>query len=904
MSKRLVPIVGLTFVLSGCSFWKEPEFKTEAPSVATTIKNLPTVEVQSQELPTLSLSELVTQLEQVQTDEHQFEVTSRLAQLQLELMEYQLSTGETDFTALIQTLEKLRDLTDNEQVKARVDYQLARVKSMSGEQDTVLASLSETIATTDVPELELESRFRRAEIRFSNADLKGSEQDFAKVASTTGEYQLHARYMLTWVRFKLGDLDGSLEASIAALSQIEMLEEKQKYQELKRDLSRVTVLALDYADGPETLAELMEAESKPDWQTDLYRALGDWYLTKDRFADSALTWQTFLTENPLHADAPDIALEVINTQREAGFVADIPNLERDFILGYGKQTEFYAIHGDDVFANYEVTLRDMLDRYSQRLHNEAQESDLNADYELAATGYDIWLTNFAETDAGQEKRFLYAEVLQRAFGFARAYIEFEEVIATDFETEFGREAAYAVVLGLSESLASFGVDSVIEANLRFSAFYPTDERASAAQLNAAKHLFEESRFAETMDAAQVALQLESSPDKEYQLVAKRLIAHSAFELEDYARAERVYKELGALGEDHQTEILAAVFKQAEVAELSGDLTTAISHYKRLEQIAPNSQLASDAAYDVVALYEQLGQTALAVNQLTEYRNRYPNAAKGQQDEISRRLIDLKEASGDLMGAATELVSLSKTSSGEASRVARYRAAELYLEAGSTQQAIEHFRFYAHNFLEPASIRLEAMHHMDELYQVTNEPSKRNFWLRKKRDLFKQLPEVDRTGRARYLAANAIFTLNEETFTAYKRAKLTAPLARSLKKKQSLLAKSLSAYEAVVKVGEFEYATMSYLRMAKHYELLAEELLATDAPKGLNELEQEQYLILLEEQAFPFEEKAIALHRQNLSLGWQSGWNQSVNESLLALQKLSPAQFRRPEQEVAYVLSGD
>lgn len=905
------PLLSLLILslLCGCSFnfWRPEPYKAEGPKISEVVRNLPpaeTVTVASQEV---SVGELVADLEKLQQPELQTAIASRVAQLRLQVMQDELAEGDTDYRVPIKALRKLRDLTTDPAEKAKIEYQLARVMSLASAQlpeiatpVAVLESLSESIDETESESIELEARFRRAELNFSNQNFEAAATDFAVVADAPGEYQLHAGYMLSWVRFKQGDLDYSLTSATTAFQRLSN-EAEQRNIELKQDLTRVTVLALDYLDGPETLAQAMKELNYPTWQTDLYRALGDWYLSKERFNDSALTWQTFLAENPLHAAAPDIALEVIETQRQAGFVADIPDLEHAFIQRYGKQTEFYALHGDPVFSNYETTLRDMLDRYSQRLHATAQESETASDYASAAAGYEIWLTNFSHTSAAQEKQFLYAEVLEQAYGFSRARQAYEQAIATNIETEYAKEAAYAVVVGLSldQEDSVIELEDIVAANLRFARHFASDHRASTTQLTAAKLLFEAEQFSQALQVVEVALSM--SPDSEQQLVAKRIRAHSAFALEDFALAENFYTELIELGEPNQEQLVAVVFKQAEQAEQNADLLNAILHFERLVAMDPRSSLSLDIAYDLVSLYERTSQLDKAVAQLEQFRVQYPRQQIAADSEVAKRIINLRETLGDLDGAAAELVTLSQRSTGESARVARYRAAELYLQLDDLPNAIEHFRFYAHNFLEPAGIRMEAMHHMDQLYQRTEESGKRKFWLRKKRDLYRDLSQAEQSDRVKYLAAEAIYILSEPTFEAYKSSPLKHPLARSLKKKQQLLTQSLKNYQAVIEVGAYEFTALSQFRMAEHYELLATDLMAAPTPKNLNPLEQEQYQFLLEEQAFPFEEKAIALHERNLELGWEFGWNQAVDDSLQALKKLSPAQFNRNAMEVAYVV---
>jgi hypothetical protein len=75
---------------------------------------------------------------------------------------------------------------------------------------------------------------------------------------------------------------------------------------------------------------------------------------------------------------------------------------------------------------------------------------------------------------------------------------------------------------------------------------------------------------------------------------------------------------------------------------------------------------------------------------------------------------------------------------------------------------------------------------------------------------------------------------------------------------------------------------------------------SDRPGNLNEMELEQYEILLEEQAFPFEEQAISLHEINMRRSWEGVYDDWVKRSFSELKKLMPARFDKQEIDVAYV----
>jgi tetratricopeptide (TPR) repeat protein len=79
-----------------------------------------------------------------------------------------------------------------------------------------------------------------------------------------------------------------------------------------------------------------------------------------------------------------------------------------------------------------------------------------------------------------------------------------------------------------------------------------------------------------------------------------------------------------------------------------------------------------------------------------------------------------------------------------------------------------------------------------------------------------------------------------------------------------------------------------------YRQLAKDLLASDRPKNLSKDELEQYNVLLEEQAFPFEEKAIKLHEVNVGRAKDGADDEWVQKSFAALAQLNPGRYGKVE----------
>jgi hypothetical protein len=68
------------------------------------------------------------------------------------------------------------------------------------------------------------------------------------------------------------------------------------------------------------------------------------------------------------------------------------------------------------------------------------------------------------------------------------------------------------------------------------------------------------------------------------------------------------------------------------------------------------------------------------------------------------------------------------------------------------------------------------------------------------------------------------------------------------------------------------------------------------------MELEQYELAIEDQAYPFEEKAIAVHEENLKLMSRGVYNEWIDKSLQKLAELMPARYARQEESSGIVSS--
>ena len=104
------------------------------------------------------------------------------------------------------------------------------------------------------------------------------------------------------------------------------------------------------------------------------------------------------------------------------------------------------------------------------------------------------------------------------------------------------------------------------------------------------------------------------------------------------------------------------------------------------------------------------------------------------------------------------------------------------------------------------------------------------------------------------------------------------------------------------VAEVTAAATFYL--AEIYAHFSVALLASERPEDLSPIELEEYELAIEEQAYPFEARAIEAHQSNLELLSLDVYYQWIEKSLQKLARFIPARYSKPEEESEIIVSLD
>jgi outer membrane protein assembly factor BamD (BamD/ComL family) len=381
-----------------------------------------------------------------------------------------------------------------------------------------------------------------------------------------------------------------------------------------------------------------------------------------------------------------------------------------------------------------------------------------------------------------------------------------------------------------------------------------------------------------------------------------VIAHSQFDLQNFAVAESSYYSLrnftpaddSVANQEIKDRIASSIYKQGEQARDSGDLETAVTHFTRLGQAVPDSDIRATAEYDAAAVLINLAAWDRASGVLEQFRADYPDSEFA--DDITQKLaVTYLEAGRSGQAAAEfERIADATSSSDDVRREALWRASDLYKDTGTLSSEQRVLNNIIARYPNPLSESIEARFRLLEIARQTGNDTE----IAVRLEEFVQIDATagaQRSDRTRFLAAKASLELAEPVRRRFEVVKLTQPLADSLKLKKDLMEDVISAYTGSADYGVAEVTTAATFRLGEVYEQFSADLFDSERPANLEADALEQYEILLEEQVFPFEEKAIDLYKANTDRAPNGVYDEWVQRSFERLARLMPARYAKEER---------
>ena len=293
---------------------------------------------------------------------------------------------------------------------------------------------------------------------------------------------------------------------------------------------------------------------------------------------------------------------------------------------------------------------------------------------------------------------------------------------------------------------------------------------------------------------------------------------------------------------------------------------------------------------------------MASGVLEEFRTSHPEHELGT--EATKQLAFIYREDGQTERSAGEHERIAaEATDPELSREALLTAGDLYFEVKVMDEAVRVYEQYVNEYPRPLDIAIETRSRLSDIFKEASDYESYYAQLRTIIEVDSSAG-ADRTDRSKYIASNAALVLAEQIYSQFERIELVQPFEESLATKQAQMDASIAAFEALVGYEVAEVTAAATFYIAEIYLNFSASLIDSERPDGLTEAEKVDYEMVIEEEAFPFEERAIDVHEENFELLAGGIYNPWVQKSLDQLAELMPGRYAKNEISTGYLGSID
>lgn len=791
-------------------------------------------------------------------------------------------------------------------------YQMAKAHALTGQHKESIQRLRQLVGLYPTSDLVPEARFRIAEAAFSAGNYQEAETGYRALLDTDNRQELatKARYMLGWSQFKQGEQawNRAAENFMELLDQQlpgaqQLLAPPESGLDMIEDSFRVLALMASRTDDHRSLARWVAERPGSVWRHILYDRLADLHAVEGRYARAVAVNDAFVAAYPEHPSDAAFMAQSVGFWQMAGDTEQARAAKEGFVARFRADHRYQALAANQQqnWQNYSRFLAD---------HYYATGADFDGRGDTAAAR-DAWRAAAGYYEALASRSGTEGELLHLA-GDARLLSgnrlkALENFRLAGYGQDYKRasEAAWAAITLLREDfVAAKGtaqnlqrLNAVSEEEQRYSEAFGVDARLSGLRADLANHWYDAGQFEQALAYAKTTIDWQGAqPDERY--AAWLVIARVQHRSGEFGLAERAWRQALGLAEkesilavskqqqaDIREQLATAIYRQGETAAAAGNATLAVAHFQRVSSVVPGSELAIKARFDAANTLLKASDWLTAVNELNRFRSDYPNHQLTA--ETGEKLVLAYQKSGQPLKAANELLGAAAGSSDP--WPLRLRAAAIYHEAGENEARNTLYR----DWLVTAPAPRNATDHVQQqtMRQRLIESGATDG------ATLQALVTIEsgsqwHSDETLSWAGEAALELGTRAAERFSAIALVHPLEDSLARKQQALEQAQNYFlEAETFAGERVASEVLY-RRAELYRTLAKDLMASEVPAELNDMETMQYQMLLEEEAYPLEERALALHAQNHQRITTRGFDQWIGQSLDVLAALHPGRYNR------------
>jgi TolA-binding protein len=876
--------------------------------------------------PELALENYRRILELRPDSETRAEAVRRMADLQVELDD--IDPGEMSQSRLanaVQLYQQLLRDRPNDPGNDRVLYQLARALQNQGNIDESVRVLERLARDYPNSPYSADGRFRRAELLFSQQRFDEAASEYEAVLALRQQTPFFeaSEYKYAWTLYNLARYDDAVEVTYAILDRelpagelsdpdAALAKVSSAKRDLARDVLRVNSLSYATLGGGDAVNESFDRRGTPAYYPMIYRALGTLLLERERYSDTAGAYAAFIRRHGDHPLAPEFQSRVIAAYDDGGFPEQVIDEKQRYIETYDPRATYWAggAATDTVLAELRTHLDDLSAFYHARAQTQERTRELptpQQDYLTAAGLYQRTLEIYPNAADAPQVNFLYGETLYSGGRIAEAAEQYTRT-AYDYAPH-GRsaEAGYAAVLAYHQIADTAGatdpstrppaLSRAVEESLRFADTFTNHPQRLYALTRTAEDLFELREYDEAIVVATRVLNNQPQPNADLRRTALSVRADAEFTQARFAEAEASYIALAPLlaadpGERSRVseQLAISIYRQGEAAREAGNAESAVAQFLRIGVAVPNASIRASAEYDAAAVLLEIEDWTGAARVLEGFRARYPQHEL--LPDADKRLAIAYERDGNPARAAVTYARISERASEtpDVRREAAWKAATLHDEAGDRNAASGAYERYLNTYPGASDEANEARERLLALHRQDRDPERYRFWLR-------QAVTAGASGddRARLLAAQSSLALGQIAAADARAVALRQPIQTSVQRRRDAVQRAADELGRAAGFGFAEVTTEATYELGRLYQAFAQALLESERPRGLDEFALDEYVLLLEEQAFPLEERAIEFHETNLKRILQDIYDEPVRNSYRALLDIAPGRYGKRAQ---------
>ncbi|MGH8130375.1 MAG: tetratricopeptide repeat protein, partial [Steroidobacteraceae bacterium] len=682
------------------------------------------------------------------------------------------------------------------------------------------------------------------------------------------------------------------------------------------DTYRVISLSFSNLGGPEVVPEYFSTFGHRDYEDRVYSNLGEHYLAKLRYDDAAKTYKAFVALYPFHRAAPRFSMRVVETFTQGGFPTLVLESKKEFATRYGLQAEYWRHfkpeESPEVLSYLKSNLKDLANHYHAQYQNKELADEKLANYAEAQKWYADYLDSFSTDPDSPPINYQLADLLLEHRDFGEAARQYERTAYGYAAHAQSAAAGYAAIYAYREQLKVSGEElkdiikrDTVASSLKFADAFPQHEQAAAVLGAAADDLYEMKDFRPAIASAQRVIDSYPGAEVAVRRSAWIVVAHASFDLAEYPQAEHAYAQVLAVTPESDKSraalvdnLAASIYKQGELANTAQDHRAAADHFLRIRTAAPTSAIRAAAEYDAGAALIRLQDWTAAAGVLEAFRNTYPEHEL--QRDATRQIAFVYRESGQLSRAAGEYDRIASESEDPALRSeALLVAGDLFEQSNSRDRALDVYSRYVTEFPYPIETAVETRFKIAEIHKAAHDEPRYH----------QQLAEIvridadagtERTARTRTLAGRSALVLAEQLHREFVAVRLLQPFEISLQEKKQRMDAAIGALGRLVEYEIADVTAAATFYMAETYFDFSRALTDSERPINLQPAELEEYELALEEEAFPFEEKAIGVHEKNLELLRAGVFNAWTEKSLGKLAELMPGRYAKNEMSSGFL----